>query len=917
MRILHYYTVFIIFAFLWSNKAFSTTYYISSSGNNNHTGTSTSQAWQSIEKIDTLGYNLKAGDSILFERGASYYGTLMILSSGTIDKPIYIGAYGIGHKPIISGAETLKNWVNTGADLWQTNFATTGIDRVSDLMINGIQQQIGRHPDFNPSDGGFFKITACKGDSVLASTTMGSSNNYTDGEAVIRTNRWILDRKLIKIHRNDSLFLLQRGTYNFGLNYGFFIQNLPSCLNLKNEWCYNLITKTIHLNAIDYNPNSKQITMPSKNYALTMNLVSYITIKDIHFTAAHKSNIYITSSKNISILNCEISNAGSNGAYIYNCPNTIFENNLIYNCNNYGVDIVGDYSVVRNNNVRCIALRQGMGNSGNGTYTGLNLTSRNGLIQYNKIDSIGYIGISFGKDSMRVTNNIVKNTCMAKDDGGAIYSWNNSNQTIYKRIWIENNIIINPIGNGFGTLNSLSSAGEGIYTDDALNHVIIKGNTIIGSNNYGLYLHNNFDMIVENNFIANNKTQVCIKSDALSSVLTRNNIFKNNTIINIKEDQRVLHLQTKRNDLDSLGLFDNNYYMSPFKNSLQTPIFTERVPDYPISETTQSKLYKIEEWIYQNAKEPNSKIAPVFYKNYTITDTIENNKIKNGSFDTNIANWTSWGSNGSVINYITDVLEGGAIALSFPANNTSSYVELNNPIDSLRKDSIFHLKFTAKASKSISSMEVRFLKNATPYTLNKILGKVSLSQNEKKYEYLLKSTLTEYNSRITFRIYPLDSLVWIDNVELLGVNGYYNNIVDSLLISINETSNNKIISLSNKYLDKDSLIANSSITLAPYSSEVLFFKEKTNPITKSLKNKVIQFSKIYPNPISIGEKLFYEFDEASRANIKIFNLQGLLLFEKDNLQNKGYLLPTLIQTGLYFLYIVIDGSVFCEKLLVQ
>ena len=83
-----------------------TTYYLSSkSGNDLNNGTSATQAWSSFSK---LSGKLKAGDTVLLEKGSEFEQTLTLSKvNGTKDLPVTISSYGTGENPIL-GADTDK-----------------------------------------------------------------------------------------------------------------------------------------------------------------------------------------------------------------------------------------------------------------------------------------------------------------------------------------------------------------------------------------------------------------------------------------------------------------------------------------------------------------------------------------------------------------------------------------------------------------------------------------------------------------------------------------------------------------------------------------------------------------------------------------------------------------------------------------
>lgn len=77
-----------------------TIYYVSKfDGNNGNSGLTEALAWKTLEKVNSSVFS--AGDSILFNRGDMWAGTLIVTGSDSKDMPITFGAYGRGDKPII------------------------------------------------------------------------------------------------------------------------------------------------------------------------------------------------------------------------------------------------------------------------------------------------------------------------------------------------------------------------------------------------------------------------------------------------------------------------------------------------------------------------------------------------------------------------------------------------------------------------------------------------------------------------------------------------------------------------------------------------------------------------------------------------------------------------------------------------
>lgn len=77
------------------------TFYIGPNGNDQNSGLSITQAWQSIDRINATEF--QAGDSILFKRGGKWVGSLKPKGSGSPKNRIVLGAYWEGEAPIIDG----------------------------------------------------------------------------------------------------------------------------------------------------------------------------------------------------------------------------------------------------------------------------------------------------------------------------------------------------------------------------------------------------------------------------------------------------------------------------------------------------------------------------------------------------------------------------------------------------------------------------------------------------------------------------------------------------------------------------------------------------------------------------------------------------------------------------------------------
>jgi hypothetical protein len=103
------------------------TYYISAAGNDANSGTSPALAWATLAKVNSSSFG--AGDSILFEGGSTFSGSISFDSatSGTPERPIIISSWGEGQAIISSGDATgLKIYNTAGFTITDLIFRGSG-----------------------------------------------------------------------------------------------------------------------------------------------------------------------------------------------------------------------------------------------------------------------------------------------------------------------------------------------------------------------------------------------------------------------------------------------------------------------------------------------------------------------------------------------------------------------------------------------------------------------------------------------------------------------------------------------------------------------------------------------------------------------------------------------------------------------
>jgi hypothetical protein len=111
-------TLLTILLFL-SLNARSTTYYVSFNGGDDSRSAAQAQSsaspWKTIAKVNAMQSTFAPGDSILFKRGDTWVGEMLVpAKNGTSGSPIVYGAYGTGDNPKFSGGATIASWTSLG-----------------------------------------------------------------------------------------------------------------------------------------------------------------------------------------------------------------------------------------------------------------------------------------------------------------------------------------------------------------------------------------------------------------------------------------------------------------------------------------------------------------------------------------------------------------------------------------------------------------------------------------------------------------------------------------------------------------------------------------------------------------------------------------------------------------------------------
>ncbi|WP_052731276.1 right-handed parallel beta-helix repeat-containing protein [Spirosoma radiotolerans] len=790
-----------------------TTYYVASNGSDNNTGRSITSPFQTLNKINSLP--LKPGDQLLFRRGDTFLGTLTIRQSGSSSLPITVDAYGSGPKPVLTGSVPLSGWTDVGGGIYKAFCSACG-SAVTGLYQNGIPLPLGRYPDIDSPNKGYLTIRAhTEKYQIFSQEHLPDTIDWKGGEVVMRSRQWILDRALIDHQNGDALNLIYNSNYPPADGSGYFIQNHPATLNRPGEWAYTPSMKTIYLFSNQINPNTQTINAAVQNRNIDLANCSNIALRHLHITQSGKQAIYTTNVSNFTLTDSDITNAGEDGLILTGSgSNILIENNTIVDINNNGVWLDALQNVtIRNNRLQRIGIIPGRGKGGDGNYNALQSNANlDVLIENNRIDSVGYSGISFWNNTT-IQRNIIANYCMTKSDGGGIYVFNENEKKPMTNIHIVSNMIYNGIGAQEGNVREDYLGANGIFLDGCVENVELRNNTVFNNLQWGIFLHNSSKITCIDNTVFNNgNCQLVIWNNTCP---VRNDVIKRNIFFSKLASQSVGQFLSTIDDINQFGQIDSNYYARPFD---QEAIILG------IINSTQGAKYSLDGWKhFSRGLDLHSLGSPLTFKPYKNEGAGGTNRI-NSTFDSIIDDWFliySRYGNAEVSQDMTGNLDGGSLKVSFPtpSGQGNSYAQIVKQV-ALTKGKTYVLRFDAVATVDVTIL-VYLRQYGAPFKEYDRRYSVALSPSRKSYELPFTVSDSDSNAVVLFQIDGEGPPFWLDNVRLQEDVPIQNNPDDFIKLIYNPTLKDSLVTLAGLYSDVKGQRYRNYVILKPFTSIIL------------------------------------------------------------------------------------------------
>lgn len=810
--------------------AVAATYYVSATGSDSNTGTSTLAPWKTITKVNSI--NFQPGEIILFKRGDIFRGELAA-KPGSVGTPVTYGAYGTGKHPVISGATQISS---SGWALYQGNiYVKTGVymrahteGESPNLFVNGKVLLPARFPIYPTTryaqsvDGIFPNSHCCEKSWSFTDTSLGNiftnSSDLIGGLVTAHGDFGIATREIKSYSPATGKVTMDTMHYTgFMTGKKYSLSSKLIFLDSKGEWYYDYAAKKLYVRLPNDAAPTANDTIEFSNYYHGINAwqVENIIVKDLEFRYQQISGVFLIRSDNSIVQNCKFYGSKHGVLGWGNASNSIknvqIKNNTFENTLRTGINIKSNAEQVsiNDNTFNVIGKYNGLAHSGNpdqwndygnGDYgIGIQLLGKDCYIQRNRIDSTGRAALTHIGNNVIAKYNVMDNSCLNYLDCGAIYV--GATDTFQNGVTThEQNIIRN-------------SRARGIYNDFNDND-IIKNNTVVNCATQGMSAVNAKNCTYNGNTVYG--TGEIALRQVRKSTGQLNNKIKNNIFFGLNHTQYNLLWNNEVSGPEDNSVIDSNKYWNPYS---YFPVIK-----YKDDASVFEIWYDLKSWkdLSGWTKDDHSKKEFVFMNiPYRINSLTGTEKVVNGNFSSSGSNWTTGGS--MTASYPTTIYGMSGRCAQIEYNGNYEGGKLYQSGISVSYNKYYKVTFTLKSSASIAGKRVQ----------------VSILQNGNAvYQRHFKADTVAQTYTCVFKapssqVCTLEYWVsgtpatgeyhYIDNVSIIEANVQYLDPGYKFPIFINDSSVTKNFNIAPyTYLTLDSsAITSGNISIPAYSSRIL------------------------------------------------------------------------------------------------
>ncbi len=901
-------TAFLALAF---SGASATNYYVAPTGNDANNGTSEATAWKTIDRVNQSAFTFQPGDKILFQRGGTYRGEVILGVSGTPSQPVTIGAYGSGNRPVIKGSVLVSGWSNYQGNIWQADVA----GQVDQVYVNGQRMVPARFPNtgwLRNSQGGGTQIQ---------SNDLTQPDGYWEGAtAVVRSSSSSFDTLYVSNFSNSTLHFTS-STLNLGSEaWGFYMKGKLSELDMAGEWYFDRTAQKLYLWAPD-GADPSGLTVEAAVYRAGVNCYWQrhdLKVQDIAFRHQRLAGLFNDGANYVTTSNCDFRNLyhGIRSAGTHdNCSGNTFKNTYAT-----AALLLGDNALIADNTFSDIALVDGEGESVWG-YFGIRTTGTGTIIRHNDLDTIGYIGIIAEANAL-VEKNIVKHSLATMNDGGGI-AIDHADGLV-----IQDNIVGDPIGS-FANGALLEAPhnvhmGIGIYFGNtSIKNTTAQRNTVYNCPQSGIHVDHTMvttGLQIKDNVFFNNGVQITVSdySNATGAGATPpyyvpnyNDVYSGNVMYCLTKDQLcMLQYNTHGAQPVDFGTYTNNRYFNPYNElSIKVINFVSGSP----------RFFTLERWQAEKNEDAGSTRSTERLAAFATADELSANLVQNGNFTNNVAGWTGWPNNAQVT-HITNHLDNGALKAFLPDNSQYPNFTMHNPdLFPIQNGAWYRVRCSVQ-SNTPGDVVVGIKGESTfsnPYTTWE--RDIPFDAERRDLEMYFQSDLSD-QAQIQFINQWTEPMYYLDNVEVVKVNVQPLDPHDRNKLYVNENATSQSFDLPpGCWGDVNGNVLDAAVAVPAFSSTAVYrLPDDVCGATTGVDTPTADAygGGLYPNPVDRNASI--HFAPVSNGRFILTDLRGTLVMDRGLARDaSSMVIPGSLAPGLYIAQVQGDAGLVVKKIMVR
>jgi len=802
-------------AFCTTFLARATVYYISSSGNDAHAGTSPSTAWQTIDRLNQVTFSIVAGDQILFQRGGTYRGSINVAAYGTPTAPVTVGAYGTGVAPVISGSRLVSGWSQYSGNVWKA-YIGAGLN-MKYLFMNGQIMTLARYPNT-----GWLRNDQGTNTSLHDAELTQPNGYWTGATLVVRASNWNYDLSVVSGFSQGTLTFPTIYDILGSNDWGYFLCNKLSELDQPGEWYYDTVSGMLYFQAPG-NINPSTVTVEAAVLDLGLQIGwhrNYVVVSGLSFKHQTDACINLQDAGHVTVDGCSFSDA-------YRGIESVGNSNTYSNSTftrTYGTALLAldDTVNIIGNEFNDVGMVPGLGETSWG-YFGIRTTGTDAVVRGNRLENVGYIGIVVEHNALVERNVVVNPTAILNDGGGIAFDFANG-------MVIQDNIVRDCVGSLESSAPSSVSYTKicnGIYFgNNGVNNTTIQRNTVINCKGAGILVDHTMGASgnqIKDNTLFNNDGQLVISDFSNNNgpsavppyfVANYNDVYSGNILYSLTKDQLCMK-QTDSYGAQPVnyGTFSYNRYYNPYNEmSIEVIVPAMGAPHF----------FTLERWRNSVGQDLSSTRSPLRLNAYSTAQELSGNLVQNGDFATGLNGWSGWPYNAQV-SYVTDHLDNGALKAFLPDNSQYNSFGLHNP-DLFPVENNAWYRVRCSLQSDVPGDLIMGVKGQSQFTNSNIIWQrqIPFDAERRDLEMYFQSNLSD-QSQVQFVNQWTEPMYYLDNVEVTKVTVQPLDPAERNKIFVNEEDSPQDFTLPDGcWKGMDDVFLASTITVPGHSSVVAY-----------------------------------------------------------------------------------------------